>query len=158
MINRMTIRLCMYKHCLCTFWVLWVNYGTANWRRRYATARARGRTAAVNLPLREVTHLQSIWFNSGWQRQSEGRGGKEGGRVTLQAKGGWGGVEGRWQIGRKIKGDWMKESPLGRWPTASLYGREAATEAEETPSPSLLLHELTPLVTQRSSSFSHFPN
>lgn len=26
--------------------------------------------------LGEVTHLQSIWFNSGWQRQSEARGGR----------------------------------------------------------------------------------
>lgn len=41
----------------------------------------------------------------------------------------------------------VKESPLGRWPTAFLYRREEVTEAKETPSPFLLLVELTPLLT-----------
>lgn len=47
----------------------------------------------------------------------------------------------------------VKESPLGRWPTAFLYRGEEVTEAEETPSPFLLLLELTPLVTERSGPF-----
>lgn len=41
----------------------------------------------------------------------------------------------------------VKESPLGRWPTAFWYRREKVTEAKETPSPFLLLLELTPLLT-----------
>lgn len=51
---------------------LWINYGTVNWERCCVMLRGCRRTAAVNRPLTVETHLQFIWFNSGWQTERGG--------------------------------------------------------------------------------------
>lgn len=153
MIHLITIRPACINAIYVFFRGLWINYGSVNWERCYVTRRGCRPTASVNLPSRRK-HTCNLSALTAADRKRERE--REGGRRELGDTACDGGE--RWQIGRKIKGDWMKDSLLGRWPTAFLYRREAVTEAKETPSPFLLLLELTPLVTERSSSFPWFHN
>lgn len=90
---------------------------------------SRRRTAVVNLPsLRKHTCNLSDLTAADRERRE---GWREVGDITCE------GGE-RWQIGTKIKGDWVKESPLERWQTASLYRRRAGrhwSEGDTVPFP-----------------------
>lgn len=129
---------------------LQINYSPVNWERCYVIERGLQACSSSESSFTEETHLQSIWFNSRWQRVGGvGDTGWEGWGVGWHCMQRWG-----WQIGTKDKGRLSERE--SSWKMARQLpcpGERQPVKRRRRRPLSLPLLELTPVVTERSSSF-----